>query len=109
MTMEIYLSLHCLVAAILVKNLDIKNPASNAMAKKATILINRSPILVEPPVGLAKPDTTARRMMPTTSSIMAAAKIDTPCFVFSFPISRRTETLILTEVAVKIVPMYRAE
>ncbi len=65
--------------------------------------------MVEVPDGLANPDTTAKRMIPTTSSIIAAAKIDTPCFVLSFPISRRTETLMLTEVAVKIVPMYRAE
>ncbi len=42
--------------------------------------------------------------MPITSSIMAALKIVVPTFPFNFPISFRDSTVMLTDVAVRIVP-----
>ena len=43
-----------------------------------------------------------------TSSMIAALKIVVPTFVFSFPISFREETVMLTLVAVMIVPIKTA-
>ena len=54
--------------------------------------------------GLLNPITNVSTIIPITSSIIAALKIVVPTFPFSFPISFSDSTVILTEVAVKIVP-----
>ena len=58
-------------------------------------------MLSPPPARLL---TSVRATRPSTSSINAAAKMVLPTFVSSLPISFSVSTVMLTEVAVKIVP-----
>ena len=53
---------------------------------------------------LAMPLTTDRTMMPITSSMIAAETIVVPSLVEILPSSFKTDTVIATEVAVRIAP-----
>ena len=59
-------------------------------------------MLSPPPARLL---TRVRATRPSTSSISAAARMVLPTFVSSLPISLSVSTVMLTEVAVRIVPM----
>ena len=82
--------------------LETKNPATPPTIKNNTILINTSPILTSVLVALV---TTVKAMTPKISSMMAAPKIALPARVFSFPSSFNVSTVILTDVAVRIIPI----
>ena len=73
-----------------------------AQTKKARVfnIIPRYPPLPE-----LTPSTIVSTMIPITSSIIAALTIAWPTSDLIFPSSLRTATVILTEVAVSIVPM----
>lgn len=55
-----------------------------------------------------KPVSTVRTMMPSTSSMTAAAMIAVPTRLLSLPISRSVSTVIETEVAVRTTPINAA-
>ena len=82
-------------------------PTTIANTKNNNIL-NNNPAILPSPVGLTIPDTTANIMIPITSSMIAPPRIEIPCFDANCFMSLRTETEILTDVAVKIVPIYIA-
>ena len=58
-----------------------------------------------PPLPVLTPSTTVKTTIPITSSIIAALTIVCPISLLIFPSSLSTATVILTEVAVRIVPM----
>ena len=60
------------------------------------------PMLSSPPARL---QTSVRAIRPSTSSMSAAAKIVLPTLVSSFFISLSVSTVMLTDVAVRMVPM----
>ena len=76
-------------------------PATAAKIKKPRIFSRTSPTLSPPPARLL---TRVSATRPSTSSIRAAARMVLPTFVSSLPISFRVSTVMLTEVAVRIVP-----
>ena len=70
--------------------------------KNRTILIKTNPMLTSVFVALV---TTVKAITPKISSIIAAPKIAFPARVLSFPSSFNVSTVMLTEVAVRIIPM----
>ena len=78
------------------------NPPTIAQTKKAKIF---KIIARYPPEPELTPKTIVKTIIPITSSIIAALTIVCPTSVLIFPSSFKTATEILTEVAVKIVPM----
>ena len=58
--------------------------------------------------GFLKPMTKVSSRMPSTSSMIAALRMVVPTLPLSLPISRRVSTVMLTEVAVMMVPMNTA-
>ena len=79
-----------------------KTPTNPPTMKKAIILNKTKLILTSEFVILV---TTVRAMTPKISSIMAAPRIALPARVLSFPNSFSVSTVILTEVAVRIIPI----
>ena len=70
--------------------------------KKATILSKTTTMFT---LESARLVTTVKATMPRMSSMIAAPKIALPARVFNFPISLRVSTEMLTEVAVKMIPI----
>ena len=73
-----------------------------ANTKKATIFSRTIATFTEESARLV---TIVRATMPKMSSIIAAPKIAFPARVLSLPISFKVSTEILTEVAVRIMPI----
>ena len=76
-------------------------PTATANTKNSTIFSSTTGRLTLSPARLV---TTVRAIRPSTSSISAAAKMVPPTLVSSFPSSFRVSTVMLTEVAVRMVP-----
>ena len=85
-------------------NLDMITPTIKVSTKKDIILIT-SPMMLLFPDGLTIPVMTASKIIPSTSSIIAALSMERPSLLLNFCISLKTDTEILTEVAVKMVPI----
>jgi len=77
-------------------------PPTPTNTKKPMIFTNTIATLT---LGSARLVITVKAIIPRISSITAAPRIAFPAFVFSFPISFKVSTEILTLVAVKITPM----
>ena len=80
-------------------------PTTSAMMKNSTVESTTLPGLDS---GFLKPMTKVSTMMPMTSSMMAALRMVVPTLPFSFPISFRDCTVMLTLVAVMMTPMNTA-
>ena len=78
------------------------SPKAEANTKKPTIFSKTIQRLV---LGSAILVTTVSAIMPKISSMIAAPKIAVPALVEILPISFKVSTEILTEVAVRIIPM----
>ena len=77
-------------------------PTTKAKTKNPAILSSTMPMLSSPPARL---HTSVSATRPSTSSMSAAARIVLPTLVSSFFISLSVSTVMLTEVAVRMVPM----
>ena len=86
----------------LTKRIWKSTPKSPPHTKKRRIFRRTFPISTE---GSARLVTTVSAMIPRMSSIRAAPMIAFPAFVESLPSSLRVSTVILTEVAVSIIPI----
>ena len=82
--------------------LNRTNPVIIAAIKNSTVFMTISRY---PPFPVLTPRTTVRTIIPNTSSIIAALTIACPMSDFIFPSSLSVATVMLTDVAVKIVPM----
>ena len=80
-------------------------PTKIAHIKNATVF---KMIPRYPPRPVLTPSTIVKTIMPNTSSMIAALMIVCPTSDLIFPSSLRTATEMLTDVAVKIVPMKTA-
>ena len=79
------------------------NPTAIAAAKKPIILPIAMPI-PSSPLPLSREMKRERSTTPMMSSRIAAATMEVPTFVLSFPSSLRAATVILTLVAANIAP-----
>ncbi len=80
-------------------------PPTIAIMKKAIVLITTVPGCES---GFLKPITKVRTIIPITSSMIAALTMVVPTLLLILPSSCRTATVILTLVAVIMVPMKTA-